>query len=57
MSDRALEPAQTLPTGPVDLALPRAVLGEKLDARADAPRKPRAKPGAARRRHRVVARW
>jgi thiamine pyrophosphate-dependent acetolactate synthase large subunit-like protein len=57
VSDRALEPAQTLPTGPVDLALPRAVLGEKLDARADAPRKPRAKPGAARRRHRVVARW
>lgn len=48
MSDRALEPAQTLPTGPVHLALPRAVLGEKLDARADAPRKPRARPEAPR---------
>ena len=42
--DRALELAQTSPTGPVYLALPREVLGEELDARPDAPRRPRARP-------------
>jgi acetolactate synthase-1/2/3 large subunit len=42
--DRALELAQTSPTGPVYLSLPREVLGEELEARADAPRRPRARP-------------
>src|SRR5580698_435990 len=42
--DRALELAQTSPTGPVYLALPREVLGEELEARPDAPRRPRARP-------------
>jgi acetolactate synthase-1/2/3 large subunit len=46
--DRALELAQTSPTGPVYLSLPREVLGEVLDddqcAHADTPRKPRARP-------------
>ncbi len=44
--DRALELAQTSPTGPVYLALPREVLGEELgeDQHADAPRRPRARP-------------
>jgi acetolactate synthase-1/2/3 large subunit len=43
--DRALELAQTSPTGPVYLALPREVLGEEIDAaRTDTPRKPRARP-------------
>ena len=42
--DRALELAQASPTGPVYLALPREVLAEELEARADAPRKPRARP-------------
>lgn len=46
--DRALELAQTSPTGPVYLALPREVLGEELDARADVPRKPRARPAPPR---------
>jgi acetolactate synthase-1/2/3 large subunit len=42
--DRALELAQTSPTGPVYLALPREVLGEEIGPRADAPRRPRARP-------------
>ncbi len=46
--DRALELAQTSPTGPVYLSLPREVLGEvvgeELTAHAEAPRKPRARP-------------
>jgi acetolactate synthase-1/2/3 large subunit len=42
--DRALELAQTSPTGPVYLALPREVLGEELEARPEGPRKPRARP-------------
>ena len=42
--DRALELAQTSPTGPVYLSLPREVLGEELDARTEAPRRPRARP-------------
>jgi acetolactate synthase-1/2/3 large subunit len=46
--DRALELAQTSPTGPVYLALPREVLCEEHEARADAPRKPRARPETPR---------
>jgi acetolactate synthase-1/2/3 large subunit len=42
--DRALELAQASPTGPVYLALPREVLGEEIETRANAPRKPRARP-------------
>jgi acetolactate synthase-1/2/3 large subunit len=42
--DRALELAQTSPTGPVYLALPREVLGQEMESRADVPRKPRARP-------------
>jgi acetolactate synthase-1/2/3 large subunit len=54
--DRALELAQTSPTGPVYLALPREVLGEEMEARADAPRKPRARPEPPRAAARDVER-
>jgi acetolactate synthase I/II/III large subunit len=42
--DRALEVAQSPPMGPVYLALPREVLGERMPTREDARRMPRARP-------------
>ena len=53
--DRALELAETSPTGPVYLALPREVLGEELEARADTPRRPRARPEPPRAAARDIA--
>jgi acetolactate synthase-1/2/3 large subunit len=46
--DRALELAQTAPSGPVYLSLPREVLGEEMAAREDTVRPPRARPDRPR---------
>ncbi|MGH7152563.1 MAG: thiamine pyrophosphate-requiring protein, partial [Acetobacteraceae bacterium] len=42
---RAIEIATTSPAGPVYLSLPREVLGETVEAKAESNRPPRAKPG------------
>ena len=44
--DRAMELAMSSPKGPVYLSLPREVLGESVDTRADITRAPRALPRA-----------